>query len=408
MPETHTLIIGASHAGAQAAVSLRQSGYSGRITLLGEEKVPPYHRPPLSKDYLSGERDEDDILLRPADSYATAHIELRLGVRAGAIDRDEKTVQTTDGDHIAYDHLVLATGARVRHLPIPGTELPHVFYLRDSTHVDAIRAAVSPGRRAVIIGGGYIGLETAASLRKRGMDVTLLEAQPRILQRVTSPTMSDFYRRVHTEEGVEIVEDCLAASIAQNGAQLTVNTSCERSYEAHMVVIGIGVIPNMELAEFAGLEIADGIAVNDYCQTSDPDIYAIGDVSWHHNPLYDRHMRLESVPNATEQAKIVAAHIMGQPKPYDALPWFWSDQFDLKLQIAGLSDGYDDLVLRGDPDGSRSFAAYYFKGDRLLAVDAVNAPRDFMIARMALSKGRTLDKTILADCDDAALKTALR
>lgn len=408
MPETHTLIIGASHAGAQAAVSLRQSGYSGRITLLGEEKVPPYHRPPLSKDYLSGERDEDDILLRPADSYATAHIELRLGVRAGAIDRDEKTVQTTDGDHIAYDHLVLATGARVRHLPIPGTELPHVFYLRDSTHVDAIRAAVSPGRRAVIIGGGYIGLETAASLRKRGMDVTLLEAQPRILQRVTSPTMSDFYRRVHTEEGVEIVEDCLAASIAQNGDQLTVNTSCERTYEAHMVVIGIGVIPNTELAEFAGLEIADGIAVNDFCQTSDPDIYAIGDVSWHHNPLYDRHMRLESVPNATEQAKIVAAHIMGQPKPYDALPWFWSDQFDLKLQIAGLSDGYDDLVLRGDPDGSRSFAAYYFKGDRLLAVDAVNAPRDFMIARMALSKGRTLDKTILADCDDAALKTALR
>lgn len=408
MPETHTLIIGASHAGAQAAVSLRQAGYTGRITLLGEESVPPYHRPPLSKDYLSGDRDEEDILLRPADSYAAAQIDLRLGLRAGAIDRREKSVQTTQGEHILYDNLILATGARVRHLPIPGADLPNVFYLRDSRHVDAIRARVKAGERAVIIGGGYIGLETAASLRQRGMEVTLLEAQPRILQRVTSPTMSDFCRRVHTEEGVEIVEDCLAATIIQNGDHLTVNTSCNRTYEAHMVVIGIGVIPNTELAEFAGLDIADGIAVNQYCQTSDLDIYAIGDVSWHHNPIYDRHVRIESVPNATEQAKTVASHITGQPRPYDALPWFWSDQFDLKLQIAGLSDGYDDIVLRGDLANTRSGAAYYFANDRLLAVDAVNAPRDFMMAKMALSKGRTLDKDVLMSCDDAGLKAALR
>lgn len=408
MPETHTLIIGASHAGAQTAVSLRQAGYEGRITLLGEETVPPYHRPPLSKDYLSGQREEADILLRPAESYAASDIELRLGVRAGAIDRSEKTVQTTDGDHIAYDQLVLATGARIRTLPIPGADLDHVHYLRDTRDVDAIRARVEPGQRAVIIGGGYIGLETAASLRQRGMEVTLLEAQPRILQRVTSEVMSDFYRRVHTEEGVEIIEDCMASSIAADGNTLSVITSCGQIDTAHMVVIGIGVIPNTELAEFAGLDIADGVAVNEYCQTSDRAIYAVGDVSWHYNPIYDRKVRLESVPNATEQAKVVAAHITGKPKPYDALPWFWSDQFDLKLQIAGLSDGHDDIVLRGDPDTTRQFAAYYFKGERLLAVDAVNAPRDFMMARMALSKGRTLDKTVLAGCDDSGLKEALR
>lgn len=406
MPENHTLIIGASHAGAQAAVSLRQAGYKGRITLLGEETVAPYHRPPLSKDYLSGERAEADILLRPEESYAAAQIDLRLGIRAGAIDRAAKTVQTTQGDHIAYDHLVLATGARVRHLRISGADLPHVLYLRDTKDVDAIRARVEPGQRAVIIGGGYIGLETAASLRKRGMAVTLLEAQPRILQRVTSEQMSDFYRRVHTEEGVEIIEDCLASEITQADNGLHVHTSCGRKFDAHLVVIGIGVIPNTELAEFSGLEIGDGIEVNGFCQTSDPDIYAIGDVSHHYNPLYERHVRLESVPNATEQAKVVASHIIGKPKPYSALPWFWSDQFDLKLQIAGLSEGYDNIVVRGDPVGTRSFAAYYFKGDRLLAVDAVNAPRDFMTARMVLSKGRTLDKAKLTG-SDADLKSAI-
>lgn len=410
MRADHTLIIGASHAGAQAAVSLRQAGYEGSITLLGEECVAPYHRPPLSKDFLSGTRGEEDILLRPVESYAASEITLKLGVRAGAIDRDRKIVTTEDGETLTYNHLILATGARTRRLPIPGADLPQVFYLRDTQDVDGIRAQVSPGKRAVIIGGGYIGLETAASLRKRGMEVTLLEAQPRILQRVTSDVMSDFYRRVHTEEGVEIVESCIASSIKQAGDRdaLTVETSCGQSWDAHLVVIGIGVIPNSELAEFAGLDIADGISVNEFCQTSDPDIYAIGDVAWHENPLYGRAMRVESVPNATEQAKTVAAHLTGKPKPFSALPWFWSDQFDLKLQIAGLSDGYDEVVLRGDPKEGRSFAAYYFKGETLLAVDAVNAPRDFMMARMALSKGQTLDKTGLPEAEDAALKSLLR
>ncbi len=404
--QAHVLIIGASHAGAQAAVSLRQMGHTGAITLLGDEEVAPYHRPPLSKDYLKGAKSRDEILLRPADSYAQSDITLRLGERAGSIDREHKSVLLQSGDTVSYDTLILATGARVRRLPVPGADLDHVFYLRDAADVEAIRDRVKAGQRAVIIGGGYIGLETAASLRAQGMEVTLLEAQPRILARVTSEAMSGFYRRVHTEEGVEIIESCMASEIAQSDDGLTVSTSCGRQLDAHMVVIGIGVIPNAELAEFAGLDVGDGIEVNAFCQTSDPDIYALGDVAHHHNPLYDRALRVESVPNATEQAKTVATHIVGKPKPFSALPWFWSDQYDLKLQIAGLSDGYDDVVLRGDLANTRSGAAYYFAGDRLLAVDAVNAPRDFMTARMALSKGRTMDKAALAG-PDADLKAAI-
>ena len=401
------LIIGASHAGAQTAVSLRQAGHGGPITLLGDEPHPPYHRPPLSKDYLSGARSRDDILLRPADSYAAADIDLRLGERAGSIDRAASEVLLQSGERIGYGKLVLATGARVRRLPIPGADLPHVFYLRDAADVEAIRERVAAGQRAVIIGGGYIGLETAASLRKLGMEVSLLEAQPRILARVTSEAMSDFYRRVHTEEGVEIVESCMASEIEEGGEGLIVTTSCGKRFDAHMVVIGIGVIPNSELAEFAGLSVGDGIEVDAHCRTSDPDIYAVGDVAHHHNPIYDRHVRVESVPNATEQAKTVAAHMTGSDKPFSALPWFWSDQFDLKLQIAGLSDGYDDVVLRGDLAGSRSGAAWYFAGERLLAVDAVNAPRDFMTARMAISRGQTVDKAALAG-SDSGLKAAIR
>jgi 3-phenylpropionate/trans-cinnamate dioxygenase ferredoxin reductase subunit len=400
------IIIGASHAGSQLCVSLRQGGYEGDITLIGEEVDIPYHCPPLSKDFLSGGRAIDEILLRPASVYEAANIEMKLGTRVGAIDRDAKTVLTDDGETLNYDKLVLATGARVRHLPVPGAELGGVFYLRDASDVRAIKAKVASGKRAVIIGGGYIGLETAASLRKLGLEVTVLEAMPRILQRVTAPELSNFYKRIHTEEGVTILEGVMASEIKVAGQSLSVETACEQSFDADMVIIGIGVIPNVELAEMAGLDIGNGIEVNSFCQTSDPNIYAAGDVTWHFNPIYNRHIRLESVPNATEQAKTAAHHINGNPKPYNSLPWFWSDQFDLKLQIAGLSEGYDDIVIRGDIESSRSFAAFYFKGDKLLAVDAVNSPRDFMFTKMVLTKGQSVDKTKLADvaCD---LKSAL-
>lgn len=400
------IIIGASHAAAQLCVSLRQGGWEGSITVIGDEDDLPYHRPPLSKDFLSGDKTLSDILIRPAEIYEKANIDLKLGVRVGAINREEKSVLTDDGDVYPYDKLVLATGARVRNLPVPGENIKGVYYLRDTKDVLAIKSQIAPGKRAVIIGGGYIGLETGASLKKQGMEVTILEAMPRILQRVTAPELSRFYKRVHQEEGVNILEGVVASELSKSNDRLNVSTSCQQNFDADMVIIGIGVIPNMELAEMSGLTVGNGVEVNAFCQTSDLDIYAAGDVTWHFNPIYERHVRLESVPNATEQAKIVASHINGQPKPYNSLPWFWSDQFDLKLQIAGLSDGYDDLIVRGDIENSREFAAFYFKGDQLLAVDAVNSPREFMLGRMVLSKGKSLDKGVLVD-ETAELKSAV-
>lgn len=393
------LIIGASHAAAQTSVSLRQAGWAGGITVIGDEDVLPYHRPPLSKDFLSGQKSIDDILIRPAESYAAADIEMKLGVRVGAIDRESKTVLADDGETLSYSKLVLTTGARIRRLPVLGEDLENVFYLRDTQDVLAIKAKAETAKTAVIIGGGYIGLETAASLRKQGLAVIVLEAMPRILQRVTAPELSTFYKRIHSEEGVAIRENVIASEIKEAGEGLAVLTSCDRTFLADMVIIGIGVIPNVELAEAAGLMIGNGVEVNEFCQTSDPDIYAAGDVTWHYNPIYDRHVRLESVPNATEQGKVIAAHITGKGKPYNSLPWFWSDQFDLKLQIAGLSTDFDDVIIRGDIENSRSFAAFYFKGDQFIAVDAVNAPREFMFGKMSLTKGINLDKTKIPDID---------
>lgn len=393
------VIIGASHAAAQTCVSLRQGGWDGTITVIGDEAVLPYHRPPLSKDFLSGQKEIEDILIRPAAVYETADIKMRLGERVKSIDRAVKTVLTDKGATLNFDKLVLTTGARIRRLPVPGEDLDGVFYLRDTADVLAIKAKAETSKFALIIGGGYIGLETAASLRKQGLEVTILEAMPRILQRVTASELSAFYNRVHAEEGVTILENVMASKIELTTDGLSVFTACEQSFDADMVIIGIGVIPNVELADAADLTVGNGIEVNAYCQTSDPDIYAAGDVTWHHNSIYDQHIRLESVPNATEQGKVVASHINGAPKAYNSLPWFWSDQFDLKLQIAGLSTGYDDVIIRGDIANSRSFAAYYFKGDKFLAVDAVNAPRDFMFGKMSLTKGNTPVKAKLANPD---------
>jgi len=381
------IIIGASHAAAQTCVSLRQGGWEGAITVIGDEVELPYHRPPLSKDFLSGQKTIEDILIRPADVYTNANIDMRLGDRVTEVNPKTRQIRTDAGETFSYIKLVLTTGARIRRLPVPGEDFEGVYYLRDTRDVQAIKKKAESAKTALIIGGGYIGLETAASLRKQGLEVTILEAMPRILQRVTAPELSGFYKRVHEEEGVTILENVTASKIEASGKGLSVLTKDNQKLAADMVIIGIGVIPNIELAEAAGLAVGNGIEVNEFCQTSDPDIYAAGDVTWHHNPIYDRHIRLESVPNATEQGKTVAAHINGNPKPYKSLPWFWSDQFDLKLQIAGLSTDYDKVIIRGDIDTSRSFAAYYFKGDKFIAVDAVNAPRDFMFGKMSLTKG---------------------
>ena len=407
-----TVIIGASHAAAQACASLRQLGYTAPVTLVSDEPHLPYHRPPLSKDYMSGGKSLDDILIRPAESYRQMDVTLRLGERATRIDREACTVALAGGDTLPYDHLLLTTGARVRELPVPGADLPGVLYLRDQSDALRIQERIRESARAVVVGGGYIGLECAASLRKHGMEVTVLEAAPRILARVTAPEMSRFYKRVHAEEGVEIREGETAAAIERDGDGLAVVTGAGERLPADTVVVGIGVVPNVELARDAGLEVEDaapgGIRVNAHGQTSDPRIYAAGDVAFHYSPVYDRHMRVESVPNATEGAKTVAAHIVkGADAPvFGALPWFWSDQYDLKLQIAGLSEGYTDLVVRGDLDTGREAAVFYFDGPRLLAVDAVNDPRSFTVAKMALSKGMEVDKSALAD-PERSVKDAL-
>ena len=397
MGSEHAVIVGASHAAGQLATSLRQGGWDGRISIVGAEAIPPYHRPPLSKAYLSGEKHSDELLIRPATFYEKSSIDLVLGSRVSALDRNNKVITLHDGGSIPYTKLALTTGARVRKLTLPGCELDGVFYLRDLDDVDRIRGFTGSGKSAVIIGGGYIGLETAASMRKLGMQVTVLEALPRVLQRVTAPEVSAFYSRVHAEEGVNIVTGAAVTSLQGDGSIEAVALADGSSLAADLVVIGVGVSPATELAEAAGMEVNNGIVVDEFARTSDPDIVAAGDCTYHYNPIYDCRLRLESVQNATDQAKTAASTLCGKLQAYHALPWFWSDQYDLKLQIAGLSQGFDSVVLRGSSESGRSFAAFYFRAGKLLAVDAVNRPKEFMMTRRALTNGQSADPAKLAD-----------
>lgn len=399
MTAQNCIIVGASHAAAQLVTSLRQQGWEGKITVMGNEYFLPYHRPPLSKAYLSGEKRIDDILIRPPAVYEKAGIRFALGVRVESVDPANHTVTLDDGESISYEKLVLTTGSHVRKLPVPGADLPGVFYLRSISDVEQIRGFVGQGKKAVIIGGGYIGLETAAVLKKLDMDVTILEAMDRVLQRVTTPEISEFYARVHTEEGINIVTNAMASSIEGEKSVQRVVCKDGQSFDADVVIIGIGITPATELAEGAGLEVDNGIVVNEFAQTSDPDIFAAGDCTFHYNPIYDRHIRLESVQNAVDQASVAAAMICGKPKAYNALPWFWSDQFDMKLQIAGLSEGHDKVVVRGDISSGRSFAAFYLKEGRVLAVDAVNKPQEFMMGKRLITGKVEVDQVRLADPD---------
>lgn len=397
MTDQHCVIIGASHAAASMGATLRQEGWDGRITLVGEENRLPYHRPPLSKAYLCGDKDADALFIRPQAFYEAQGIELRLGVRAERIDRESRRVLLSDGGSLDYSHLGLLTGALPRRISLPGSELKGVHYLRDIRDVSAIRAEVTPGKSAVIVGGGYIGLETAASLRSAGMQVTVLEAMSRVLQRVTAPEVSAFFTRVHGEEGVTIVTDTTVSAFNGRDALTSVTCSDGREFAADLAIIGIGVIPDTALAEAAGLEVNDGIVVDEFARTSDAHILAAGDCTHHYNPVYDRWLRLESVQNANEQARIAAKTVAGNPVAYTALPWFWSDQYDIKLQIAGLSAGYDEVVLRGDARTGRSFSLFYLQSGRLIAADAINRPKDFMAAKRAVMAGCTPDPASLAD-----------
>lgn len=410
------LVVGAGNAGAELAVSARQNGWVGAITLIGDEMHLPYHRPPLSKGYLSGNADADSLTMRPVAAYEKIDIGLRLGTRVRAIDRTTKTLSFMDGKSLDYTKLALCLGGRARPIVVDGidpTSPPaNLHYLRSRTDADAIRANLRPGARLVVIGGGYVGLEVAASARGLGAEVTILEAQPRVLARVTGPEVSSFYEQLHRDAGVRVRTgvvvsriDCEEAAPGFVLAHAVRTTNGER-FDADVLVVGVGGLPNVELAQAAGLEVDGGIIVNEFAQTSDRHIYAAGDCTLHPSAIYGRRLRLESVPNALEQARAAAASLCGKPKAYDSVPWFWSDQYDLKLQMVGLSQGYDRFVLRGSM-AARSFVAFYLRQGRVLAADAVNRPGDFMVAKRLVATQGAVEAEQLAD-ESTALKSLLK
>ena len=400
------VIVGGGHAAGQAAASLRQEQYDGQILIVGEEPHIPYQRPPLSKQYLAGEYGLERVFLRPARFYESKAIGIRSGVRVESIDPDRKTVACSDGDRIGYDKLLLATGARPRKLRAPGADLAGVHCLRTIADVDSIKRDFEPGRRIAIVGGGYIGLEVAAIAIQAGLVVTVLEMENRILQRVTTPAMSSFYEAIHTAKGVEIRTGMRAESFQGTDRLTGIVCANGETVPAGLAVVGIGIEANVELAEAAGLACNNGIVVDEYTRTSDPHIYAAGDCTNHPNPVLDRRLRLESVPNAMEQSRVAAANLADKPRQYANVPWFWSDQYDLKLQMVGFSTEAEHHVVRGDPE-TRRFAIFYFDGDTLIAADAVNSAREFMAARQLV--GKRVDPGQLADPHvdlNAVLQTA--
>lgn len=394
----HVVIVGAGHAAGQAAASLRQEGYEGAITMIGNEPYIPYQRPPLSKKFLAGEIGIDRVYFKPPEFYEKENVTVKLGTRVTEIDRNAKTVHTDKGETFTYSKLLLTTGSRVRELNLPGFDLEGVFYLRNVGDVEGIQSYFNKGGKCVIVGGGYIGLEVAAVAAKHGIDVTVLEMAPMVMARVVDPIVSRFYERVHKEEGVKIVTGAAVSGFEGKNGQLTKVTCADgTAHEADFVVVGVGILPNVELAVEANLKVENGIAVDECCRTSDPDIYAAGDCTNHPNPLLGERLRLESVHNALEQAKTAAAAICGKEKPYAQIPWFWSDQYDLKLQIVGLSAGYDQAVVRGNPDEGRSFAVFYLKEGRLIAVDAINRAPEFMMSKQLIAKGVSIPAEKLRD-----------
>ena len=390
-----TIIAGAGHAGGQSAISLRQAGYEGRIIVCGAEPVPPYQRPPLSKKYLSGELALERVFLRPESFWSKNDIELRLGNAVREIDPEHRTAVLEDGESLAFTDLVMATGSRPRRLHAPGANLGNIFYLRSLEDADAISGALAPGRRLVIVGGGYIGLEIASTAKGLGLEVCVIEAADRILARVTVPEMSDYYTRAHRARGIDVRLSTALTSFEGNGTVRGVVCGAE-TIPADVVVIGIGIVPEVELAASAGIRCDDGIVVDERCATSAGHVYAVGDCTRHPNPILGRTLRLESVQNALEQARTAASNIAGTPTRYEQVPWFWSDQFDLKLQMVGMSQGYDSTVLRGSMDAD-DFAMFYLKDGVLIAVDAVNRPREFMACRKLVPQRPCIDPAKLAD-----------
>lgn len=394
------LVIGGGQAGAQAIASLRLWGFEGSIRLIAEEPALPYQRPPLSKAYLKGEMAKERLYFKPADWYAAQNVEVSLGLQATAIDRSARTVALSDGTAAPYDALILATGSRPRPLPTQGADLAGVHELRGLAHVDTLRPHVKAGTRLVIIGAGYIGLEAAAVARQLGAEVTVLEMADRVLARVTSPVMSEFYTKLHESHGVNIRTGARLEALEGEAGQITGARLADGTrLPADIALVGIGILPNESLAANAGIACNNGILVDEDARTNDPRIFAAGDCTIRPLVHYGRAGRLESVHNAIEQGKLAAAAILGRARPPLDVPWFWSDQYDTKLQIAGLSQDYDELAVRGDPDAG-SFAVFYFRAGRVIAVDAINAAPEFIVTKKLII---TSAKVAPADLQDTSV-----
>jgi 3-phenylpropionate/trans-cinnamate dioxygenase ferredoxin reductase subunit len=396
-PAAHVVILGAGHAGGTAAALLRQYGFEGPITLVGAEPIPPYQRPPLSKAWLKGEADADSLALKPLEFYAEHGIDFRPSIRAVSLNRGAKTVQLSDGSQVAYDTLILATGARAIALPIPGADLAGVMFLRTAADAELLKATVGPGKTLAVVGGGYIGLEVAASGRALGAEVVVLEREERLLARVACETLSTFFKAQHEAHGVTFELGATATAFEGTDGHVTaVQLADGRTIACDAVVVGVGAAPNDEIARDAGLDVARGVVVDLEARTSDPAIFAIGDVAHRPMPIYGRMFRMESVPNALEGAKQAASAIVGRPAPAGEVPWQWSDQYDLKLQIAGYAFDVDEILVRGDP-GSGKFAVFHLRGDLVQSVEAINSPPEFMMGKQLILGRRPVDKARLAD-----------
>ncbi|WP_437684098.1 NAD(P)/FAD-dependent oxidoreductase [Sorangium sp. So ce131] len=406
MKET-VVIVGAGQAGGEVASSLRQQGYEGRIVLVGDEAHPPYQRPPLSKGFLLGKLQLAQLYLKPEATYERSAIELRLRTRVDAIDRAAQEVALSDGSRLRYDKLVLATGGRARRLGLPGVDegqLGNLLYLRSIPDVDALRAHLVAGRHLVLIGAGYVGLEVAAAAVELGMKVTVIDVAPRVLSRVTGPEVSGFIEGVHRARGVTfrmsaVVKELVVDPSGQAVREVVVATGEggeEEHIAADVVLVGIGLVPNTELAAAAGLPVHDGIVVDELARTSDPAVLAVGDCANQPSAYAGRRIRLESVPNAMEHARVAAATLLGKPAPSPAVPWFWSEQYGMRLQMVGLSAGYDRCVIRGSME-ARAFAAFYLAGGHLLAADVIGRPPDFLAAKKLVAAKAVIDPAVLAD-----------
>ena len=390
------VIVGAGHAAGQVVYTLRLIKFAGLITLLGEEPWYPYQRPPLSKKFLAGEMPVDRLYVKPQNFYAAANVDVHLNTRVTNIDRVKQCVQTTNAETFAYDHLIIATGSRPRKLLLPGAELKGVHYLRGIDDVTNIRSRLDDNQQIAIIGAGYIGLEVAAVTARLGHSVTVIEMADRVMSRVVSPEISHFYQEIHTANGVNLRLSTNINHLTGNSSVSGVALTSGENLPAAVVIVGIGIEPNTELAKDAGLNIENGIVVDDRCRTSDERIYAVGDCTWHPNAILGTNVRLESVHNAIEQAKTAARNVLGEDVRYAQVPWFWSDQYDLKLQIAGLSQGYDQVVIRGSVE-EHAFACLYLRDGQLIAIDAINRPKDFIQSKAIIASHLKIPADCLAD-----------